>query len=270
MDLVGYQEEVFRDVLSDFESVREKIIIKQISYIPISALNGDNVVNRSEHMPWYKGIPLLEKLETLDTGNEVYNGTLRFPVQTVIRPQNTEYRDYRGYAGRLATGQIEVGNTIRVLPSGLQSRVRSIRSGFTSIEKARAPMSISIELEDDIDISRGDLIVKSQEKTRLEQELDLMVCWLHRKPMREKARYYVRHTTAEYKAIIQEIVHKVDVNTLVKCEDRSPLSMNEIGQVRLKTARPIPVDSYSVNRSSGSLILVDESTHETVAAGMVI
>lgn len=270
MDLVNYDRGVFQEVSREFEGLSERLNLNQVTFVPISALNGDNVVNPSRNMPWFGGVPLLELLETLPVDASQDSSALRLPVQTVIRPQGGDFRDYRGYAGRIASGGIRVGEEVLILPTGTRSVVKSITSRGKYVEDAHAPMSVSIELEDDFDISRGDMIAGVASPPRATQDLEVMMCWLNPEPMRSGSRYFLRHTTAEHKAVVKEVCHRVDVNSLEHVEDTAPLGMNEIARVRLRSAQPVFVDSYARDRSGGSLILVDEATNETVAAAMVV
>lgn len=270
MDLVDYKESVFQQINLEFEDFASKMLIPDIRYIPISALLGDNVVNRSENMPWYQGAPLLHTLETIHISSDINKVDARFPVQTVLRPQSREFIDYRGYAGRVAGGVFRVGDEITVLPSGFTSRIRGIDGPNGAVAEAFAPMSISITLEDDIDVSRGDMIVRSNNQPTVTQDLEVMICWLNNKPAKPRAKYTVMHTTNEQKAMIKEVVHKIDIHTLNRNPDDVELNMNDICKVRIRTTQPLMVDPYRENRSTGSLILIDDATNETVAAGMVV
>ena len=270
MDLVDFEESVFQKINQEFEDFASKMLIPDIRYIPISALLGDNVVNRSENMPWYLGAPLLHTLETLHIGSDINKVDARFPVQTVLRPQSKEFIDYRGYAGRMAGGVLRVGDEITVLPSGFTSRIMGIDGPDGPLEEAFAPMSISITLEDDIDVSRGDMIVRSNNQPVVTQDLEVMLCWLHNKPARPRAKYTVMHTTNEQKAMIKDVIHKIDIQTLNRNPDDPDLRMNDICKVIIRTTQPLMVDTYRVNRTTGSLILIDDATNETVAAGMVV
>lgn len=270
MDLIGYSEEAYNSVIESFEDFSSKMLVKDVRFIPISALNGDNVVNRSENMDWYMGAPLLHTLETLHISSDINKVDARFPVQTVLRPQNDSHRDYRGYAGRIAGGIFRVGDAITALPSGFTSRVKSIDTFEGSLEEAFAPMSVSITLEDDIDLSRGDMIVRSNNQPELSQDLEVMLCWLNNSPARPRAKYSIMHTSNDQKAMIKEIVYKIDINTLERDKENKDLSMNDISKVRIRITKPLMIDPYRENRTTGSVILVDDTTNETVAAGMVV
>ncbi|RVT96521.1 sulfate adenylyltransferase subunit CysN [Mucilaginibacter limnophilus] len=269
MDLAGYSEEAFNKIVEEYTEFASKLAVNDIRFIPISALHGDNVVKHSENMPWYQGGTLLHTLETLHIGSDYNHIDARFPVQTVIRPHSDEYHDYRGYAGRIAGGIFRPGDNITVLPSGLTSSIKSIDTYDGPLEEAFAPMSVSITLNDDIDLSRGDMIVKENNQSEVSQDIDVMICWLAANPPRPGAKYYLRHTTNEVRAIIKEVVYKMDINTLEHTEGDINIKMNDIARVRLRTTQPVMYDAYRKNRTTGALILVDEATNETVAAGMI-
>ena len=270
MDLVDWDEETYNKIMHDFEAFAAKLDIKDIHFIPISALLGDNVVNRSENMNWYNGGTLLFNLENVHIGSDENHIDCRFAVQTVIRPHSKEYHDYRGYAGRVAGGIFKPGDEVVVLPSGLESKISSIDTMNGSLEEAFSPMSVVIRLEDDIDVSRGDMIVRRNNQPNQTQDLDVMLCWLNSKGPRPRAKYILRHTTNESRAMLTEVVYKMDVNTLHRQEDDKEIGMNEIARVRIRATKPILSDSYRRNRNTGSIILIDEATFETVAAGMII
>lgn len=270
MDLVNYSEEVFNQIVEDYTEFASKLDINDIRYIPISALNGDNVVNHSENTKWYHGATLLHELETIHIGSDYNHLDARFPVQTIIRPHSNEYHDYRGYAGRVAGGILRPGDAVTVLPSGLTSTIKSIDTYDGSLTEAFPPMSVSITLEDDIDISRGDMIVKDNNQPNVSQDLDVMLCWLNGRSPQAGAKYYLRQTTKEVRSVIKEVVYKMDINKLQRLEEDKNIKMNDIVRVKLRTTQPVVYDPYRKNRSTGSLILVDESTNETVAAGMIV
>lgn len=270
MDLVDYKEEAFRKIKEDFEDFASKLDVKDVRFIPISALKGDNVVNRSEKMTWYEGSTLLYSLENIHIGSDHNHIDCRFPVQTVIRPQTDEYHDYRGYAGRIAGGVFKPGDEITVLPSGFTSTIKSIDTFDGAVTEAFAPMSVTITLEDDIDISRGDMIVRTHNQPEPKQDIEVMLCWLNNKSPQPRAKYTIRHTTADAKAMMKEIRYKLDINSLHRNEEDKIIKANDICRATLRTTRPLLVDSYRKNRNTGSIILVDEGTNETVAAGMII
>ncbi len=270
MDLVDYSEAAYYEVIEQFEDFSSKLLVKDIRFIPISALNGDNVVNRSENMNWYQGAPLLHTLETMHISSDINKVDARFPVQTVLRPQNDSHRDYRGYAGRVSSGIFRVGDDVVALPSGFTSKIRSIDTFNASLDEAHAPMSISITLEDEIDLSRGDMIAKANNRPEASQDLEVMLCWLNNSPARPRAKYSIMHTSNEQKAMIREVMYKYNINTLERNKEDKELTMNDISKVKIRTTKPLMVDPYRENRSTGSIILVDENTNETVAAGMII
>lgn len=270
MDLVDYEEGAFNKIVSDYENIASKMLVKDVQYIPISALNGDNVVNRSDKMDWYMGGPLLHTLETLHISSDINKVDARFPVQTVIRPQREGFIDYRGYAGRVASGIFRPGDEITVLPSGFNSTIKSIDTTTGQLAEAYAPMSVSITLEDDIDISRGDMIVKKNNQPECSQDLEVMLCWLQNTPARPRTKFTIQHTTNDQKAMITEVLYKIDVNTFDRNVDDKELLMNDICRVKIRTTKPLMVDSYRENRVTGSFILIDDATNETVAAGMII
>lgn len=270
MDLVDHSEEVFNNITRQFEEFSSKLYIQDVRYIPISALNGDNVVNRSENMKWYKDSPLLHALETLHISSDINKIDARMAVQTVLRPQSEGFIDYRGYAGRLQSGILRVGDEVAVLPSGFASKIKSINAGDKFIDEAFAPMSVSVCLEDDIDISRGDMIVRKNNQPETLQEFDVMLCWLGREPSKPRTKYTIMHTSNEKKAMIKDVVYKMDINKFEKDENDKELSMNDIARVKIRTTHRLMVDSYRTNRNTGSIILIDDSTKETVAAGMIV
>ncbi|GAB3535513.1 GTP-binding protein [Pontibacter brevis] len=270
MDLVDYSEERFDEIVEQYTEFAAKLNVKDVRFVPISALHGDNVVNRSEKMSWYQGETLLHMLETIHIGNDKNLIDCRFPVQTVIRPHNDEYHDYRGYAGRVAGGVFKPGDKVLVMPSGFSSTIKSIDTYDGPVQEAFPPMSVSMTLEDDIDISRGDMIVRENNQPKVIQDLDVMLCWLNEQGPAMRGKYILRHTTNEVRTMIKEVLYKVDINTLHRIEDEKEIKMNEISRVRLRTTKPLLADAYNRNRQTGSIILIDETTNETVAAGMIL
>src|SRR6218665_1249953 len=271
MDLVDFSEEVYTNIIKDYHEFASRLDnIVEITTIPISALNGDNVVDKSTNMPWYQGPALLYHLEHVYVGGEENHVDARFPVQWVIRPQSDEWHDFRGYAGRVAGGVFKPGDEVTVLPSGFTSRIKAIHSPEGQKDEAFAPQSVCLTLTDEIDISRGDTLVKSNNPPQVSQDIEAMICWFSSKPMPHRAKLIIRHTTQETKAIIQEVKYHVNVDTLHKIEGVDTFSMNDIGRITLRTAVPLIHDSYRRNRSTGSFILIDPGTNETVAAGMII
>ena len=268
--MVDYNEEQFEKIKKDFEDFSSKLDVKDVRFIPISALKGDNVVNRSEEMDWYEGSTLLYTLENIHIGSDHNHIDCRFPVQTVIRPQTDEFHDYRGYAGRIAGGVFKPGDEIIVLPSGFTSQIKSIDTFDGVVEEAFAPMSVTMTLEDDIDISRGDMIVRSNNQPEAQQDVEVMLCWLNNKGPVPRGKYTIRHTTLDAKAMIKEIRYKLDINSLHRNEDDKAIEANDICRATLRTTKPLLTDPYRRNRITGSIILVDEGTNETVASGMII
>lgn len=270
MDLVDFSEEKYNEIVEDYKALASKMMIKDVQFIPMSALLGDNVVNESENMDWYRGGPLLNTLETLHIGSDINKKDARFPVQTVIRPQSKDYIDYRGYAGRIDSGIFRKGDDVTILPSEFTSKIKSIDVNEGEIAEAFAPMSVAIQLEDDIDISRGDMIVKTKNQPEKTQEIEAMICWLSNDNYVPRTKFVIKHTTNEQTAMVKNIEYKVDVNTLDRVENDQSLEMNDIARIAIKTAKPIMVDEYRDNRFTGSFILINPNTNETVAAGMII
>jgi len=270
MDLIEYKEEVFNSIVQDYEEMSSKMMIKDVRYIPISALNGDNVVERSVNMPWYQNAPLLHTLETIHISSDTNKIDARFPVQTVLRPQSKEFPDFRGYAGRIAGGIFRVGDEITVLPSGLTSTIKSMYSGDELLNEAFVDMSVVLTLNDEIDISRGNMLVKSKNLPTPTKDIKAMLCWLHNHPAKQGAKYTIKHTSNEQKAMIKEVFYKVDVNSFKRNEDDEALNMNDICKIQLRTTQPLMIDAYTKNRTTGSFILIDATTNETVAAGMIV
>lgn len=270
MDLVAYQEEVYDRIQHEFESFASKLDVHDVSFIPISALKGDNVVDRSVAMPWYQGSTLLYYLENVHIASDYNFIDCRFPVQFVIRPYNDAYHDYRGYAGRIAGGIYKKGDEVMLLPSGFTTKIQRIETFEGEIEEAYPPMSVTMHIEDDFDVSRGDMIVRVNNVPRQDQDVDLMICWFHEKPLQERGKYILRHTSREARCIIKEVRYKMDVNTLHREMEHREIKMNDIARIAIRSTVPLFVDSYNKNRITGSVILIDEGTNETVAAGMVI
>ncbi|MDQ3019861.1 MAG: sulfate adenylyltransferase subunit CysN [Bacteroidota bacterium] len=270
MDLVDYSQEVYDKIVNDYKIFASKLEVKDIHFIPISALAGDNVVERSDKMDWYEGSTLLYLLENVHIGSDNNHIDCRFPVQFVIRPQSDKFHDYRGYAGRIASGVFKPGDEVMVLPSGFTTKIKSIDTYDGQIEEAFAPMSVTITLEDNIDVSRGDMIVRVNNHPTSGQDIEIIICWLNNNSMNPNAKYLVIHTTKDVKAIIKEINYKIDINTLHRIENDKDIRMNDIARVKLRTTLPLFYDSYNKNKNTGSLILIDEGTKETVAAGMII
>jgi sulfate adenylyltransferase subunit 1 len=270
MDLVDYSEEAYNKVVEQYKAFSAKLDVKDIRFVPISALHGDNVVNRSEKMTWYEGGTLLHMLETVHIAADYNHIDCRFPVQTVIRPHMDEFHDFRGYAGRISGGIYRKGDEVVALPSGLSSKISSIYLMDKELDEAFAPMSVVITLDDDIDVGRGDMIVRVNNQPQIDQDLDVMICWLNRQSPIPRNKYILRHTSNDAQAIIKEIVYKVDINTLHRNTEDLDIKTNDIARVKIRATKPILFDSYRRNRQTGALILVDPATNETVAAGMII
>ena len=270
MDLVDWSEERFEEIVEDFKGFAAKMDIRDVQYIPISALKGDNVVTHSENMKWFNGPSLLYLLEHIHVGSDYNHIDARLPVQYIIRPQKVEgFHDYRGFSGRIASGIFRKGEDVTILPSGFCTKIKSIYEHTTLTEEAFPPMSVSLELEDDFDISRGDMIVKPNNQPKVSQDIDCMMCWFDNKPLLVGGKYTLRNTTNEVKSMVKEVVYKVDIHTLHKNEDDKDIKTNDIFRVRMRTTKPLFFDSYKKNRITGSVVLIDEATNNTVAAGMI-
>ncbi len=270
MDLVNYSQEVFETIKKDFEGFSTKLEVPDIHYIPISALNGDNVVDKSDNMDWYKGATLLYTLENVHIASDHNLIDARFPVQYVVRPMNDEFHDYRGFAGKVEAGIFKPGDEVIALPSGFSSKIKSIDFFGEQLNEAFPPMSVTLTLEDNIDISRGDMLVKANNQPEISQDIELMVCWLNEKKMIPNGKYVIKHTTKEVRCMIKEVRYKVDINTLHKNEEDKSIGLNDIGRILIRTTLPLFFDSYKKNRTTGSVIIIDEFTNETVGAGMII
>lgn len=270
MDLVDFSQEVFDKIVADYKSMSASIELDNVTFIPISAKLGDNVVNKSENMPWYTGKALLDFLETVQLPTEAED-RLRLPVQYVIRPISSKFPDFRGYAGRLAEGSLKVGDKVKVYPSEMTSAVTGIYLGEKELETAVTPESVDVTLADDIDISRGDVIVSiSGVQPMMEQDILLNVCWFRNSALQQGKKYIIRHATGKTLGIVKEIEYKIDINTREKIYDVEKLVMNDIARVRIRTAEPLIYDYYKSNRTMGSLIFVEEGTNDTVGAGMIV
>jgi sulfate adenylyltransferase subunit 1 len=270
MDLVDYKEETYERIKQEFEEFSYKLNVKDVHFIPISALNGDNVVDKSENMPWYGGSTLMYYLENVHIGSDHNFIDTRFPVQHVIRPYNDEFHDYRGYAGRVAGGIIKKGDKVMLLPSGFTSKIAKIDSYDGELKEAYPPMSVTLLLEDDLDLSRGDMIVRENNQPHVGQDLEVMICWFNEQPLQPRGKYAIMHTTKEARCIIKEIRYKLDINTLHRNEKDKQIKMNDIARIVIRTTKALFYDSYRKNRITGSIILVNEGTNETVGAGMII
>jgi bifunctional enzyme CysN/CysC/sulfate adenylyltransferase subunit 1 len=269
MDLVDYDEAVFDRIHAEFTSFAAKLNIPDLEIIPISALKGDNVVTRSEHMDWYSGQSLMHHLENVHVASDRDLVDTRFPVQYVVRPKSDAYHDYRGYAGRVAGGVLKPGDDVLVLPSGMTSKISAIDLFDQEIEEAFPPMSVTVRLEDDVDVSRGDMICRPQNAPKPSQDIDAMICWMTNEPLRPRQKLAIKHTTRSGRALVKDIQYRLDVNTLHRDKETKELGLNEIGRVQLRTTVPLLCDPYSKNRTTGSFILIDEATGVTVGAGMI-
>ncbi len=270
MDLVDYKQEAFETIQSQMADFASKLNVQDLRYIPISALKGDNIVHRSENMDWYDGPTLMYLLETVHIASDHNFIDCRFPVQYVIRPHNNKYHDYRGYAGRVGGGVYKVGDEVMVLPSGFSSVIESIDTFDGPVKEAFPPMSVSLRLKDDIDISRGDMIVRENNMPEISQDIDLMICWLSEKPLQLHGKYRIMHTTKQARCLVKEVLYKLNINSLHRIEDNKTIGLNEIARISIRTTEPIFYDAYTRNRITGSLILIDEATNNTVAAGMIL
>jgi sulfate adenylyltransferase subunit 1 len=270
MDLVDYSQEVYESIKKDFQNFASKLEVLDIHFVPVSALLGDNIVDKSKNMDWFGGSTLLYLLETIHIGSDQNHVDCRFPVQYVIRPQSLEHHDYRGYAGRIAGGIFKPGDKVMVLPSGFTSRIKSIDTSNGPVQEAFTPMSVTIRLEDEIDISRGDMIVRENNVPIIGQDFDVMMCWMNEKKIVMNGKYAIRHTTREARCIVKNILYKVDINNLHRIEDDKNIGLNDIARISLRTTVPFFYDKYKINRTTGSIILIDETTNETVGAGMIV
>jgi sulfate adenylyltransferase large subunit len=270
MDLVDHSEDVFYEILDVMTDWAARLALPDITFIPISALNGDNVVDRSRNMQWYGGAPLLYHLEHVVIAPDRNLADVRFPVQWVIRPMSDEHHDYRGYAGQVAGGVLRPGSEIVVLPSGRTTKVRAIDTYDGSREAAFPTMSVSLRLEDELDISRGDMIAQAEDPPTVARELEATICWMSEQPLRAGGRYTIKHTTRSARAVVDKLEYRIDVNSLDHDQAATELKLNEIGRVHLRTSAPLMIDPYTHNRLTGSFILIDESTNDTVGAGMIV
>ncbi|MDP9402810.1 MAG: sulfate adenylyltransferase subunit CysN [Actinomycetota bacterium] len=270
MDLVDWSEEVFRSIVQDFSDFATRLEVADLTFIPISALRGDNVVERSDNMPWYRGVPLLQHLEEVHIASDRNLIDVRLPVQWVVRPMSDAHHDYRGYAGQVAGGVLKPGDEVIALPGGLQSTIAAIDTFDGPVEEAFAGMSVTVRLTDDIDVSRGDMLCRPGNQPTVGQDIEAMVCWLTDKPLTRGARYAVKHTTRWCRGVVRDLRYRLDINTLHRDEAAGRLDLNEIGRVTMRVTSPLLHDSYRRNRVTGSFILVDEATNVTAGAGMIL
>ena len=270
MDLVDWSEEVYEQIKDEFRAFATRLEIADVTFIPVSALHGDNVVEKSANMPWYRGLPLLTHLEEVYIASDRNLRDVRFPVQYVIRPHSDEHHDYRGYAGQVAGGTLKVGDEVVVLPSGLNTTIAAIDTYDGPVREAFPPMSVTLRLADDLDISRGDMICRPHNHAEVTQDLDAMVCWMIDRPLAAGTKVALKHTTRTTRAVVRDLRYRMDINTLHRDEVADTLMLNEIGRITLRTTTPVMVDEYRRNRTTGSFILMDEATNDTVAAGMIL
>ncbi|MEE3036831.1 MAG: GTP-binding protein [Bacteroidota bacterium] len=270
MDLVDYDHSVYEKIVQDFKAFSSKLDIKDIQFIPISALNGDNVVNRSKNMPWFQGSTLMYHLEHVHISSDYNHVDCRFPIQTVIRPHTHEHQDYRGFAGRIDGGVFKPGDTVKILPSGFTTSIRTIELNSETINEAFTPMSVTMTLNDEIDISRGDMIVRENNVPVVGQDLEVLVTWMSQRPLINRSKVIIKHTTKECLAMITDIKYKIDINTLHRIEQIDSLEMNDIARISIRSSKPLFYDVYKKNRQTGSLIIIDEQTNETIGAAMII
>ncbi|WP_149814959.1 sulfate adenylyltransferase subunit 1 [Serinicoccus marinus] len=269
MDLVDFSEERFREIEAEFTAFARKLDVPDLTVIPISALQGDNVVSRSENMDWYEGSSLLHHLEHVYIGSDREMRDVRFPVQYVVRPKSDEFHDYRGYAGQVAGGVMKPGDEVIVLPSGMTSTIEAIDAFDKQLDEAYPPMSVTVRLADDVDVSRGDMIARVNNQPEQTQDLDAMICWMSPGALKPRAKLLVKHTTRTVKALVKEIDYRLDVNTLHRDQDAEEIGLNELGRVTLRVQQPLMVDLYEQNRITGSFILIDQASGVTVGAGMI-
>jgi sulfate adenylyltransferase subunit 1 len=269
MDLVEFSQDVYNNIVIEYAAIAKSLGLKHVSFIPISALNGDNIVDKSKHMSWYEGPCLLDFLEKVSIDSEKNLTHARMPVQYVIRPQTEELPDYRGYAGKIISGVYRVGDEIIVLPAGLKSKLTQIETNQQSVEEAVAGQAVILHLEDDIDISRGDVLVKRDHPPLMGQDLEVLLCWMDTKPLKPGNKYLVQHNSRRIKSVVKEIEYRLDVNSLEKVEGIESVGLNEIVRAKIKTASPLAYDLYNDLRVNGGLILIDETSNVTVGACMI-
>jgi bifunctional enzyme CysN/CysC len=271
MDLVDYDQAVFERIKAEFSEFAQKLEVHDLTFIPMSALKGDNVVDRSDSMPWYEGASLLHHLEEVHIGSDRNLIDCRFAVQYVIRPRDDKYHDYRGYAGQVESGTYKAGDEVVVLPSGFTSTILSVDTADGPVKEAVPPMSVTIRLADNLDVSRGDMICRLNNRPQVGQDVDAMICWFsERGQLAPGAKYAIKHTSNWARALVKDLQYRLDVNTLHRDEAAGSLALNEIGRVTLRTTKPLLFDEYRRNRETGSFILVDEASNDTVAAGMIV
>ncbi len=269
MDLVEYSQDVYNNIVIDYADVANQLGLKDVTYIPISALNGDNIVDKSETITWYEGKPLLEFLEAVEIDNDINLTDPRFQVQLVIRPQTEDLHDYRGYAGQVTSGIYKVGDKVTVLPAGIETTISTLEVGGKSVDEVFAPQSVTIQLADDIDISRGDSIVKSDNLPQVSNELDVILCWMDDKPLIPGNKYYLQHGSRLVRSVVKQVEYKLDVNSLQQQPIEGNVKLNEVVKAVIKTASPLVFDSYDRLNENGSAVLIDETSNSTVAAVLI-
>ncbi|TWI79153.1 sulfate adenylyltransferase subunit 1 [Lacibacter cauensis] len=269
MDLVEYSQDVYNNILIDYAEVAKQLGLNNVTYIPISALNGDNIVDKSETITWYEGKPLLEFLEAVEIDNDINLTDARFQVQLVIRPQTEELHDYRGYAGTVTSGTYKVGDKVIVLPAGIETTISTLEAGGKQVDEVFAPQSVTIQLADDIDISRGDSIVKSDNQPQVSNELDVLLCWMDDKPLIPGNKYYLQHGSRLVRSVVKHVEYKLDVNSLQQQPVEGNVKLNEVVKAVIKTASPVVFDSYDKLSENGSAVLIDETSNSTVAAVLI-
>tara|TARA_B110000211_G_scaffold45759_1_gene48739 strand:+ start:1341 stop:2597 length:1257 start_codon:yes stop_codon:yes gene_type:complete len=270
MDLVDFSEQVYNTIVSDFKAFASKLEINDIQFMPISALKGDNVVNKSNNMNWYKGSTMLYHLENVHISSDYNHIDCRFPIQSVIRPHTLEFQDFRGFAGRIDGGVFKPGDKVKTLPSGFMSTIKTIELNGEQIKEAYAPMSVTMTLRDEIDTSRGDMIVRENNTPNIGQDIEVLITWMSSNPLKASTKILVKHTTNECIGMVKELKYKVDINTLHRIEGIKKIEMNDIGRISIRTSKPLFYDSYKKNRQTGSLIIIDKQTNETIGAGIII
>jgi sulfate adenylyltransferase subunit 1 len=269
MDLIDFSQDVFSNIVVEYSRVASQLNLNSVKYIPISALQGDNIVDRSDKMNWYEGETLLHFLENAQVEDGVEFGGARLPVQYVIRPQTPDLHDYRGYAGKIANGFYAKGDRVVIFPLGLETTIKTIEVGGVEVQEASAPQSVTLQLQDNIDVSRGDLIVKLQEQPEVLQEVDVLLTWMDAKPLRVGNKYLLQTNSRQVRSVVKEIEYKLDVNTLEKIDSPESVGLNDVVRAKIRTAAPVVVDKYSVSRATGSAILIDETSHSTVGAILI-
>lgn len=266
IDLMDYSQDIYNNICIEYSQMARQLGMKQVTYIPISALNGDNIVERSEQTPWYQGLPLLQYLEEVELSDDLNLTNARFQVQYVIRPQTEELHDYRGYAGKIVSGIYRKGDQVKILPAGIETSIDKIEIAGVEVEEAFAPQSVTILLKDDIDISRGDSILKSGDESRVVNESDVLLCWMDEKPLQKGNKYLLQHGSKRVKAVVKGIDYRIDVNSLEQISGVEKVQLNDVVKASIKTASPLAIDAYSDNRINGAAILIDETSNTTVAA----